>query len=126
MVIINPQQELFNIVYNVSSEITDTYDYLPGDVSYPFAFIGEQQTIDDANKSTVFGNVVQTIHFYGLATKRFSLVDVMNKLKTACRKIDEIKNFQIEVVGIDEDIQPDNTTNTNLNHGILVIEFKFY
>lgn len=122
---INPQQEIFNEVYNISTRIIDTYDYLPGEVGYPFAFIGEQQTIDDANKSAVFGNVVQTIHFYGLATKRNSLASAMNEFKARCRELRSTKNFGVNVIGITEGINPDNTTNTSLNHGTLDIEFRF-
>ena len=125
MVEINPQQEIFNEVYNISSGIIDTYDYLPDDVAYPFAFIGEQQTIDDPNKSAVFGNVIQTIHFYGLANKRASLVNAMNELKAECRKLNATPNFNIGVRRINEQVLPDNSTNTSLNHGILEIEFKF-
>ena len=125
MVQINPQQELFNEIYNLSSGVIDTYDYLPGDVDYPFAFVGEQQTVDDPNKSAVFGNVIQTVHFYGLATKRFSLVNAMNDLKAQCRRLSTTTNFGVYVVNINEQVMPDNSTNTKLNHGILDIEFRF-
>lgn len=122
---INPQQEIFNEVYNLSSRVIDTYDYLPDDVAYPFSFIGEQQTIDDPNKSSIFGNVVQTIHFYGLATRRFSLVDSMNELKAGCRRLNNTENYNVSVASIREQIVPDNSTNTKLNHGTLDIEFRF-
>lgn len=110
----------------MSSGVIDTYDYLPDDVNYPFAFVGEQQTIDDPNKSAVFGNVIQTVHFYGLATKRFSLVNAMNDLKVKCRKLKATPNFSVGVTRISEQILPDNSTNAKLNHGILEIEYKFY
>ena len=60
----SPQQEIFTAIRGICTKLGYTvYDYLPPDgVAYPFVFVGEQYSNDQANKSAVFGTVNQTVH----------------------------------------------------------------
>lgn len=124
MISISPEQELFNSIHDICTRIGITYDHLPGDVAYPFIYIGEQFSTDDQRKDAILGNITQTIHFYGFQTKRGSLTSMMNDVLYACRNLKHTEHFYVVMRGVDKSILQDNTTNTPLNHGILEIEYQ--
>lgn len=122
-----PQQQIFNKVFEVCLSLGfKTFDFLPADgEEYPFVFVGEQSDVDRANKSTVTGLVMQTVHFYGDYRKRGDLSIMMNDLKRELRKVKHTKNFYINVKNINARTLPDNTTARRLIHGIAEVEFSF-
>lgn len=124
---LSPQQQIYDKVFEVCQTLGfKTYDYLPADeVGYPFAFVGEQSDIDRANKSTVTGLVMQTVHFYHDYKKRGELTTMINDLRRELRKVKNTKNFYLNVRNINGRILPDNSTARRLNHGIVEVEFLF-
>ena len=125
----DPQQELFSkLKMEIEKKGYDVYDgFLPPEnTPYPFIYLGNSRQVDDANKSAVFGNVFQTIHFWSnTPRKRGTLSTMMIDVKMICRKIGKTKNFSWFVRNIDQTIMPDTTTKTPLLHGVLEVEFKF-
>lgn len=125
--ILSPQQQIFNEVYRVCLALGySTYDYLPAkEASYPFVFIGEQFDQDRANKSTVTGNVQQTIHIYHDYRRRGDVTSMMNAIKRELRKLKHTRNFYINVRNINSQILPDNSAAQALLHGIVEVDFHF-
>lgn len=123
----SPQQQIYDAVFIKSLNLTDnTYMYLPdGNAGYPFVYVGEQFDQDIANKSTVAGNVQQTLHIYGTVKQRRQVSTLVNNLKRDLRTINHTENFNVTVKGIDGQIILDNSTSTNLLHGIVEVEFSF-
>lgn len=63
----DPQQELFTkLLTEIKALGYDVYDgFLPPDgTPYPFVYFADNQQIDEANKTAVFGSVHQTIHVW--------------------------------------------------------------
>lgn len=125
----DPQQELFTaILMALRGADYNVYDgeLPPAGTPYPFVYVGDSQLTDSYTKTAVFGNVVQTIHVYNnKPKKRGSLSSILLDIKTTCRNIEHTTNFGWDVVGVNQQIIPDNTTDEPLLHGILEIEFRF-
>ena len=125
----DPQQELFTeLLVQLRGKGYDVYDgYLPSDgTPYPFVYMGDSQLIDDANKTAVFGNVVQTIHvWHNNPHQRGTVSAMLLAIKTLCRKVRKTRNFNWFVVDITQQLLPDTTTKQPLLHGVLQVEFKF-
>lgn len=125
----DPQQELFSkLKIEIERKGYDVYDgFLPPEnTPYPFIYLGDSRQVDDTNKTAVFGNVFQTIHFWSNTPRnRGTLSTMMLDVKMVCRKLKKTKNFSWIVRNIDQTILPDKTTKTPLLHGVLEVEFKF-
>ena len=125
----DPQQELFTaILVALRAAKYDVYDgELPPDgTQYPFVYLGDSQLIDSYNKTAVFGNVIQTIHVYSNKPhERGTLSSILLDIKTICRQIENTTNFGWDVVGVNQQVLPDNTTDEPLLHGTLEIEYRF-
>lgn len=122
----SPEQALFTKVRQIAVETgIDTYDYLPGDVDYPFIFIGEQ--ISDGvrdNKDARFITVSQSVHIYhDNHRQRGTISNIIYDLQKEIFKIKRVGGRKIEIVDDNLQILPDNTTNTPLLHGVLDITF---
>lgn len=126
---LDPQQELFTRLYLDLKELGyDVYDGIlpPEGTPYPFIYLADNQLIDDANKSAVFGNVTQTIHvWHNNPMQRGTVSAMLLEIKQVCRKIEHTNNFAWHVVGVSQNILPDNSTKTPLLHGVLTVEWKF-
>ena len=123
----SPQLQIYDITYIASLDLGySTYDYLPDEsAGLPFVFIGEQFSQDRANKSTVNGNVQQTIHVYGSHKQRRQVAEMIGNLRHEIRKLKHTDNFYITVVNMNDQIIIDNSTPTTLLHGMLEVEFSF-
>lgn len=123
----SPQQQIYDAVFLKSFNLTvNTHLFLPdGSAAYPFVYVGEQSDQDRANKSSVAGNVQQTLHIYGTVKQRREVTTLINNLKTELRNINKTENFRVTVRGIDSQLILDNSTPTNLLHGIVEVEFSF-
>ena len=123
----SPQQQIFDAIFLVSHQLGyATYNYLPAnDVSYPFVYVGEQYDTDLRTKTSVYGNVVQTIHIYHTYRNRRELTTMMNNIKTEIRKLKRTDNFYLILKGINSQTLPDNSTSVGLLHGIIEVEIQF-
>ena len=103
------------------------FDYLPPEgTAYPFVFVGEQYSNDQANKSAVFGTVNQTVHIYhNDYKKRGTTTTMMDAIKTEVRKLKSTPHFYVRVRSMDDQILTDNTTATPLLHGVIEIALQF-
>jgi hypothetical protein len=124
----SPQQQIFDAVFATSLKLGyDTYDYLPANqVAYPFVYVGEQFDQDQRTKTSLYGRVQQTIHFYHSYRKRRELTTMMDAFKTACRQLKRTENFLLAVKGINSRTLIDNSTSETLLHGIVEVEFQFH
>ena len=125
----DPQQELFTrLLLDLKALGYGVYDgFLPPEnTPYPFVYLADNQLVDVANKSAVFGNVSQTIHvWHNNPGQRGTVSQMLLNIKTACRKIEKTDNFVWLVGSISQQMLPDNTTKTPLLHGVLTVEYKF-
>lgn len=125
----DPQQELFTkLLTEIKALGYDVYDgFLPPDgTPYPFVYLADNQQIDEANKTAVFGSVHQTIHIWCDNPKRRGTVSKMLlAIKNTCRKLEHTDNFAWDVRNVNQRILPDKTTKQPLLHGLLEIKFSF-
>jgi len=125
----SPEQCVFDEMYRVSEGLGYvTYDYRPPDgAPYPFVEIAETQTINQANKSRIFGSVPVTINVWGLYKKRRQVSDMALALFDAALMITEIGPFafSLGINACSTRMLKDNTTNTPLWRAIVELEFKF-
>lgn len=125
----DPQQELFTAIkMSLEAEGFKVYDgFLPPEnTPYPFVYLGDSQQIDATNKSAVFGNVYQTIHYWHSdPKKRGSVSSALLTIKTTLRKITHTANFAWAIRSINQRIMPDTTTKQPLLHGIIETDWHF-
>lgn len=125
----DPQQELFTILKLKLEELGyDVYDGFlpPKNTPYPFIYLADSKSTDEANKTTVFGNVYQTIHIWHNNPKQRGTVSKMLlDIKNTARKIDKTDNFSWFIIDVEQSILADTITSTPLMHGVLELKFKF-
>ena len=125
----DPQQELFTaLLLQIGKQGYDVYDtFLPPEgTPYPFVYLADSHMTDDANKTAVFGNVFQTIHiWHNNPRQRGTVSQMLLEIKSICRRLEHTENFAWQLRNVDQRILPDNTTKTQLLHGLLEVEFKF-
>lgn len=125
----DPQQELFSELLLKMKELGyDVYDTFlpPKGTPYPFIYLADSQQTDTPNKTTVFGNVSQTIHiWHNNPRQRGTVSKMLLDIKKICYKLEHTENFAWMVRDVNQRILPDNTTKTPLLHGLLEVEFKF-
>lgn len=126
---LSPQQEIFMTVKKVVSDVMgkdNTFDLLPiNEVPYPFAIIGEQDSNDIVNKSTVQGSVMQTIHIYQKEEGRGTLSKHANEIQRRLRELKSTKSFYIYVKGIHSMLLTDTSVRPPLLHLALDVTFRF-
>lgn len=125
----DPQQELFSELLLKMKELGyDVYDTFlpPKGTPYPFIYLADSQQTDTPNKTTVFGNVSQTIHiWHNNPRQRGTVSKMLLDIKKICYKLEHTENFAWMVRDVNQRILSDNTTKTPLLHGLLKVEFKF-
>lgn len=125
----DPQQELFTELLLKLKELGyDVYDTFlpPEDTPYPFIYLADSQQTDTRTKSTVMGNVYQTIHvWHNNARQRGTVSKMLLDIKKVCYKLEHTEKFVWMIQSVNQRILPDNTTKTPLLHGVLEVEFKF-
>ena len=125
----DPQQELFTELLmqlkNIGYDVYDTF-LPPEDTPYPFLYLADSQQIDNRNKTTVFGNVYQTIHvWHNNPKQRGTVSKMLLDVKKVCYQLEHTASFAWMIRNVDQRILPDNTTKTPLLHGLLEVEFSF-
>lgn len=127
----DPQQELFTaLLVKLREQGYDVYDGMlpPDDTPYPFVYLGDTQQLDTANKSAVFGDVIQTIHVYhDNPRQRGTVSSIMLDIKHMARTLHHTDNFAwfMPANSVDQQIMPDDTTSRPLLHGVLYLTFRF-
>ena len=123
MIQISPEQRIYTQVRKICDELGySVYDYLPDSkAEYPFIVLGEQfsQNVrehkDYLNKRTQI-----TVHFWHNDwRKRGSLTKMMREVELGI-----ISEFKVNGEDISTQILPDNSTGSNLYHGILETDIK--
>lgn len=101
----------------------DTYDYLPNDtVEYPFVFIGEQFKQDiREHKDYLSGQTQVTVHvWHNDWRKRGTVSRMMAEIERVVRDL-----YRFDVQGVNTQVLTDNSTGSDLLHGVLEIDIKY-
>ena len=125
----SPQLAVFSACYVAGAAALgkdNIYDYLPGKVSYPFAYIGEQFNNDIPNKTAVFGQTTQTIHFYmDDVRKRGTLLKVVDEFVRGIRSIQEFNGYKLNVIRTNSTIMQQSELGTEVLHVVLDVTIQF-
>lgn len=125
----DPQQELFTILKLKLEKLGyDVYDGFlpPKNTPYPFIYLADSKGTDEANKTAVFGNVLQIVHvWHNNPKQRGTVSKMLLAIKSVARKIDKTDNFSWFVMDVEQRILADTITSTPLMHGVLELKFKF-
>lgn len=118
MIAISPQQQIWtDIRMKCVSLGYEVYDYLPSmEVGYPFVFIGEQfKQNERIHKDYLNARTQVTVHvWHNNPRKRGELSGMMDSIEGIVR-LDyksRLKEANTQIIG-------DNTTGTDLLHGVL-------
>lgn len=123
----DPNQAIYDEVFKLATSLGfSTYTYLPGDVGYPFIFLGEQFNNPlEAKTDRLLGKSRLTVHFYGIADKRKLLTDMASKLLEGLKRLRRADSYSIGYVVSNSQFMLDNTTAQTLLHGIVEVEFEY-
>ena len=123
----DPNQAIYDEVFKLATSLGfSTYTYLPGDVGYPFIFLGEQFNNPlEAKTDRLLGKSRLTVHFYGIADKRKLLTDMASKLLDGLKRLRRADSYSIGYVASNSQFMLDNTTAQTLLHGIIEVEFEY-
>lgn len=125
----DPQQELFGrLLTQLRAAGYDVYDGVlpPADTPYPFIYLGDCQQVDQDTKGAIMGTLYQTVHVYhDNVRQRGTVSKMLLDIKTICRSIAHTAHYGFFVSGVDQQIMPDNTTETPLLHGVITVTFRF-
>ena len=123
------QQELFTILKLELEKLGyDVYDGFlpPKNTPYPFIYLADSKGTDEANKTAVFGNVLQIVHvWHNNPKQRGTVSKMLLAIKSVARKINKTDNFSWFVMDVEQRILADTITSTPLMHGVLELKFKF-
>lgn len=121
----NPQQDIYNTVFNITSELLKTYEINPDEgVAYPFAIVDETQFVSNRNKSVILGNVFITVHFYAEWNQKGTMSEKMHELESVMWNLGESTRYKFYLVNTNSRMLKDDTTNKKLHHGVLELELK--
>src|SRR5690625_120533 len=122
-----PQLRIYLEIYKRISNLGyDVYDYLPNsEASYPFVHIGEMQSPDRYTKTSVFGEVYQTINIYHHYKNMGDLMNMSGEVKAILRGL-QIPNMKLILNDIDEQILNDSTTSEVLKRSLIEVHYTFY
>lgn len=122
-----PQQNIFStLLIRLRAAGYTVYDGMlpPENVPYPFIYMGESQTVDDARKGAIGGEVYQTIHvWHNNVRERGVLSAMLGAVKTICRQLENESSWLLAECS--DQILPDNTTSVPLMHGVVTLGFRF-
>lgn len=126
---LSPQIQLFNAIFSASESLDyKTIDYSPTNddsLPYPFVFVAETNSDDVINnKDVITGRLRQTVHVWGYANDRALFTDMVYQLEMKMRHLTRLKNYRLELAGLNSNQIFDNTTTDNLLHGTIEVEYK--
>ncbi len=125
MIQISPYEQLWIDIRMLSVALfgeDSVYDYLPDGVPYPFVFIGEQFKQDErVHKDYLNGRTQITVHFWhDNHRQRGTLSRMMYELEKNLQQ-----EYKAELLEVNTQMLPDNSTGKELMHGILEVNIKF-
>ena len=123
MIQISPEQRIYTTIRRICDELGySVYDYLPDSKEeFPFIVLGEQfsQNIRE-HKSYLNKRTQVTVHFWHNEWReRGSLTKMMRDVELGI-----INEFKVNGEDISTQILPDNSTGSNLYHGILETDIR--
>lgn len=123
----SPQQEVFTHCLVLAKGLGAAYDYIPDDGSaFPFFYIGEQFSLDQANKTAVFGQVNQTIHlFHNDRRRRGDLSKLMEDFIQSLRKDKETRSYYIHILQVNQQVIYEKVGKESMLHGIIEVRIHF-
>lgn len=123
MIQISPEQRIYTeLRKNIDLELGySVYDYLPQAAKYPFVVLGEQFSQNvRTNKSKRNKDVQTTVHvWHNDWKKRGTLSDMMSEIELSI-----IREYGVDGEDISTQILPDNSTGSDLLHGILETDIR--
>ncbi|MBF0714494.1 hypothetical protein HZY83_07375 [Gemella sp. GH3] len=123
-----PDQEIHDEIYKIVSQLGyRVFTFLPKEgTKYPFIVIGDTHLLPTATKSFLIGEVALNIHVWSDMTSRKKVSDIIHSLLHSFSKIRRIDERQWSMkLGSDSQIIKDNSTDEQLYHGIISVNFKF-
>lgn len=123
-----PDQEIHDEIYRIISQLGyRVFTFLPKErTEYPFVVVGDTQLLPKATKSFLIGEVNIAIHVWSDMNNRKKVSDIINTLLHNFSRIRQIGKRQWSMkLGSDSQIIKDNSTDEQLYHGILSVNFKF-
>ena len=126
---LSPEIQLFNEIFKRALTVNENVvDYSPvnnPNLPYPFIHIGETTSNDlSDNKRFIRGDIAQTIHVWGYAHNRALFYDISHRLKNELRQITKLENYYVRQIGLNSNDIYDNTTDDDLLHGIIQVEYR--
>jgi len=120
---ISPEQRIYAQIRRICKELGySVYDYLPdGKAEFPFIVLGEQFSQNFREHKDYYNKQTQiTAHFWHNDwRKRGSLTKVMRDVELGI-----MNEFKVNGEDISTQILPDNSTGSNLWHGILETDIR--
>lgn len=85
--ILSPELTLYNAYYKIAQGLgVGVYDYLPGDtVTYPFIHLGMTQNVPSVTKTSLNGQIFQTIDVWGQQQQRKAVAELTDRIFYAHR-----------------------------------------
>lgn len=124
MIQISPQERIWIDVRMLSVGLGyNTYDYLPDEsADYPFVFIGESfNQSERVHKDYLNGQTQVTVHVWHNDWKqRGTVTNMMAEIERVVRDL-----YRFDVQGVNTQMLTDNSTGSDLLHGILEIDIKY-
>ena len=121
----SPVQEVRNLLYDTANAWIETYEGLPGDVPYPFAYIANQTNVDVPLKKVVWGRVNTTLHFYHLNTRRADIMALVTQVIHDIRKQTHTKHFYISIRDVSYRTLDEKDRGTELVHVVLDVDIQY-
>ena len=123
MIQISPEQRIYTTIRRICDKLGySVYDYLPDSkAEFPFIVLGEQfsQNIRE-HKSYLNKQTQITVHFWHNDwRKRGSLTKMMHNVELGI-----MNEFKVNGEDISTQMLPDNSTGSNLYHGILETDIR--
>lgn len=123
MIQISPEQRIYTQIRRICDELGySVYDYLPDSkAGFPFIVLGEQFSQNIREHKDFYNKRTQiTVHFWHNDwRKRGSLAQMMGDVELAI-----VSEFGVDGEDISMQMLPDNSTGSNLYHGILETDIK--
>lgn len=126
---LDPQQALFGalLMRRRDDHPDSVYDTFlpPRGTPYPFEYLADNSMDDSKTKSQRLATVTQTIDVWHDNPKQRGTVSArLSEIKESCYDLKRTNGYRWEVVSCNQQILPDNTTETPLLHGILTVTFR--
>ena len=127
---LDPQQALFGALLMRRREAhpDSVYDTFlpPRGTPYPFEYIGNSTMDDDnGNKTHLLGFVTQQFDVWHDNPRQRGTVSArLLEIKESCYDLKRTNGYRWTVQSCNQQILPDNTTETPLLHGILTVTFR--